>query len=111
MKYSKIQTALESVLPGAVYKVQAPEKTEDGTPLTRYLVWTPTGVRSVTADGVPFATVGLCVVTVATQQEDDTLTAEVLQALADAHIAIGQSEQSFDQETMTYYSDIPCEVI
>lgn len=49
--------------------------------------------------------------TVATQTEGDTLTAEVLQALASAHIAIGQSEQSFDQETMTYYSDIPCEVI
>ena len=78
---------------------------------TRYLVWTPTGTRSVNADGVPFATVGLCVVTVATQTEGDTLTAEVLQALASAHIAIGQSEQSFDQETMTYYSDIPCEVI
>ena len=44
-------------------------------------------------------------------REGDTLTAEVLQALASAHIAIGQSEQSFDQETMTYYSDIPCEVI
>ena len=83
----------------------------DGSPLTRFLVWTPTGVRSVNAYGVPFATVGLCVVTVATQTEGDTLTAEVLQALASAHIAIGQSEQSFDQETMTYYSDIPCEVI
>ena len=104
MKYSKIEQALETVLPGAVYKVQAPEHAPDGSPLTRYLVWTPTGVRS-------FATVGLCVVTVATQTEGDTLTAEVLQALAAAHIAIGQSEQSFDEETMTYYSDIPCEVI
>ena len=111
MRYSKIEQALESVLPGAVYKVQAPEYAPDGTPLTRYLVWTPTGTRAVTADGKPFATVGLCVVTVATQTEVDTLTGEVLQALADAHIAIGQSEQSFDQETMTYYSDIPCEVI
>ena len=105
MKYSKIEQALETVLPGAVYKVQAPEHAPDGSPLTRYLVWTPTGVRSVNADGIPFATVGLCVVTVATQTE------EVLQALAAAHIAIGQSEQSFDEETMTYYSDIPCEVI
>ena len=111
MKYSKIEQALETVLPGAVYKVQAPEHALDGSPLTRYLVWTPTGTRSVTADGKPFATVGLCVVTVATQTEGDTLTAEVLQALAAAHIAIGQSEQSFDEETMTYYSDIPCEVI
>lgn len=111
MRYSKIEQALETVLPGAVYKVQAPERAPDGSPLTRFLVWTPTGVRSVNADGVPFATVGLCVVTVATQTEGDTLTAEVLQALASAHIAIGQSEQSFDQETMTYYSDIPCEVI
>lgn len=111
MKYSKIEAALETVLPGAVYKVQAPEHAPDGSPLTRYLVWTPTGTRSVNADGMPFATVGLCVVTVATQTEGDTLTAEVLQSLASAHIAIGQSEQSFDQETMTYYSDIPCEVI
>ena len=90
MKYSKIEQALETVLPGAVYKVQAPEHAPDGSPLTRYLVWTPTGTRSVNAD---------------------TLTAEVLQALAAAHIAVGQSEQSFDEETMTYYSDIPCEVI
>lgn len=111
MRYSKIEQALETVLPGAVYKVQAPEHAPDGSPLTRFLVWTPTGVRSVNADGIPFATVGLCVVTVATQQEDDPLTGEVLQALSNAHIAVAQSEQSFDQETMTYYSDIPCEVI
>ena len=111
MSYTKIERALESVLPGAVYKVQAPTEDADGTPITRFLVWTPTGTRSVNADGIPFATVGLCVVTVATQTENDTLTAEVLQALAAAHIAIGQSEQSFDEETMTYYSDIPCEVI
>ena len=111
MKYSKIERALETALPGAVYKVQAPEHAPDGSPLTRYLVWTPTGVRNVTAEGKPFATVGLCVVTVATQTEGDTLTASVLGALAAAHVAMGQSEQSFDQETMTYYSDIPCEVI
>lgn len=72
MKYSKIEQALETVLPGAVYKVQAPEHAPDGSPLTRYLVWTPTGTRSVNADGKPFATVGLCVVTVATQTEGDT---------------------------------------
>ena len=60
---------------------------------------------------MPSGSASESVVTVATQTEGDTLTAEVLQALAAAHIAIGQSEQSFDEETMTYYSDIPCEVI
>ena len=38
MRYSKIEQALETVLPGAVYKVQAPEHAPDGSPLTRFLV-------------------------------------------------------------------------
>lgn len=111
MKYSKIEAALESVLPGAVYKAQAPKEDKDGNPLNRYLVWSPTGTRNVTADGKPFATVGLCAVAVATQIEDDTLVHDVQKALSDAYVAVGQSEQVFDEETMTYYTYIPCEVI
>ena len=45
MSYSKIENALKTVLPDAVYKVQAPETTDDGEQLLRYLVWTPTGER------------------------------------------------------------------
>ena len=111
MRYSKIEQALETVLPGAVYKVQAPEHAPDGSPLTRYLVWTPTGERYAYANGRPFATIYQAVVTVATQTEDDTLPAEVSKALADAHIAMQMPEHSYDVETATYYTDIPCEVI
>lgn len=111
MKYSKIERALETVLPGAVYKAQAPKEDKNGNPLNRYLVWSPTGTRNVTADGKPFATVGLCAVAVATQIEDDTLVCDVQKALSDAYVAVGQSEQVFDEETMTYYTYIPCEVI
>lgn len=111
MNYSKVEAALRRVLPDAVYKVQAPEDGADGRPLTQYLVWTPTGLRHEFADGRPFAEIGLCVVTVATQEEDDPLPGEVLRALYAARVAVGQSEQSFDEETMTYYTDIPCEVI
>ena len=45
MSCTKIENALKTVLPDAVYKVQAPETTNDGEPLLRYLVWTPTGDR------------------------------------------------------------------
>ena len=45
MSCTKIENALKTVLPDAVYKVQAPETTDDGEPLLRYLVWTPTGDR------------------------------------------------------------------
>lgn len=111
MSYSKIEVALRSVLPDAVYKVQAPETADDGTPLLRYLVWTPTGERYAYANGRPFATIYQAVVTVATQTEDDTLPAETSKALADAHIALQMPEHSYDVDTATYYTDIPCEVI
>lgn len=73
MSYSKIENALKTVLPDAVYKVQAPETTNDGEQLLRYLVWTPTGDRYAYANSRPFATIYQAVVTVATQTEDDTL--------------------------------------
>lgn len=111
MSYTRIETALRTVLPEAVYKVQAPETTDGGEPLLRYLVWTPTGERYAYASSRPFATVYQAVVTVATQAEDDTLPAEVTKALADAHVAMQTPEHSYDVETATYYTDIPCEVI
>lgn len=111
MSYTKIERALDSVLPGAVYKVQASLEAADGSTVTRYLVWTPTGERYAYANGRPFATIYEAVVTVATQTEDDTLPALVTAALADAHIAMRQPEHSYDDETATYYTDIPCEVI
>lgn len=111
MSYTKIETALKSVLPDAVYKVQAPEKAENGTPLLRYLVWTPTGQRFFCAESAPFATTFQAVVTVATQTEDDDLPAQVIAALAAAHIPMQPLEHSYDPDTATYYTDIPCEVI
>lgn len=111
MSCTKIENALKTVLPDAVYKVQAPETTNDGEPLLRYLVWTPTGDRYAYANSRPFATIYQAVVTVATQTEDDTLPAEVVKALADAHIAMQMPEHSYDVETASYYTDIPCEVI
>ena len=47
MSYTRLEQALEAVLPGCVYKVQAPRQGSDGKALTRYLVWTPTGEREV----------------------------------------------------------------
>lgn len=111
MSYTKIERALERVLPNAVYKVQAPLEDADGNPITRYLVWTPTGERYAYADGKPFATVHTAVVTVATQTEDDDLPARVAAALADARIAMRSPEHSYDEELATYFTDIPCEVI
>lgn len=111
MSYTRIERALESVLPDAVFKVQAPMEDESGAPLTRFLVWTPTGERYLYADGQPFVTVQQAVVTVATQLEDDTLAAEVRTALARAHVAMQQPEHSYDDAAATYYTDIPCEVI
>ena len=92
MSYTKIETVLKTVLPDAVYKVQAPETAEDGTPLLRYLVWTPTGQRFFNAEGSPFATTYQAVVTV-------------------AHIPMQPLEHSYDPDTATYYTDIPWEVI
>ena len=111
MSYSRIEIALKTVLPDSVYKVQAPETDDAGDPLLRYLVWTPTGERYAYADGKPFATIYQAVVTVATQTEDDALPANAIKALADAHIAMQMPEHSYDTDTATYYTDIPCEVI
>ena len=111
MSYTKIEAALERVLPGAVYKVQAPAGDPNGNDLLRYLVWTPTGERYVYANGVPFVTIYQAVVTVATQTEDDTLQSEVARELSKSHIAMQPPEHSYDDETATYYTDIPCEVI
>ena len=111
MSYTKIETVLKTVLPDAVYKVQAPETAEDGSPLLRYLVWTPTGQRFFNAEGMPFATTYQAVVTVATQTEDDDLPAQVITALGTAHIPMQPLEHSYDPDTATYYTDIPCEVI
>lgn len=111
MSYTKIERALERVLPGAVYKVQAPLEDAHGSPITRYLVWTPTGERYAYADGKPFATVHTAVVTVATQTEDDELPRKVTTALAAARVAMQSPEHSYDDELATYFTDIPCEVI
>lgn len=111
MSYSKIEAALETVLPGAVFKVQAPEVDEYGEPLVRYLVWTPVGARYAYASSQPFARIHRAVVTVATQTEDDPLPQQVEAALAAAHIAMQAAEQSYDIDTATYFTDIPCEVI
>lgn len=111
MSYTKIERALERVLPGAVYKVQAPLENADGSPITRYLVWTPTGERYEYADGKPFVTVRTAVVTVATQTEDDELPRKVTAALAAARVAMQSPEHSYDDELGTYFTDIPCEVI
>lgn len=105
MSYTKVENALKSILPADTYKVQA----VDG--VTRYLIWTPTGTRMAYANGVPVLPVSLCVVTAATQTEDDTLPDQAIAALAAAHVAVGQPEQSYDDNTATYYTDIPCEVI
>lgn len=111
MSYSKIEDALLAVLPKRVYKVQAPLDDEDGAPILRYIVWTPTGERYWYAASKPFVRIYQAVVTVATQTEDDPLPSQVVQALADAHIAMQTAEHSYDAETATYYADIPCEVI
>lgn len=111
MSYTKIERALESVLPGAVYKVQAPTEDADGTPITRFLVWTPTGERFAYAEGKPFACIKTAVVTVSTQTEDDALPRLVAAALASAHVAMQPPEHSYDDELATYFTDIPCEVI
>lgn len=111
MSYTKIEAALETVLPGAVYKVQAPAEDADGVPICRYLVWTPTGERYVYANGMPFATIYQAIVTVATQSEDDPLPGLVVTALANVRVAMQSPEHSYDDETSTYYTDIPCEVI
>ena len=47
----------------------------------------------------------------ATQTEDDDLPAQVIAALAAAHIPMQPLEHSYDPDTATYYTDIPCEVI
>ena len=47
----------------------------------------------------------------ATQTENDPLPAQIIAALIAGRVAVGQDEQSFDEQTMTYYTDIPFEVI
>ncbi len=111
MSYSKIREALETVLPGAVYETQAPAEDATGKPILEYLVYSPTGSRFIYADGHPFATVYNAVVTVAAQSDASTLPERTIAALGEAHVAMAPAEHSYDDETATYYTDIPCEVI
>lgn len=111
MRFSKIEKVLEEVLPGAVFKIQAPKENGDGEKLTRYIVWTPMAERYVYADGVPFEKVQQCVVTVATQNDEDDLTRKTVDALRAARIATSQPNFSYDDKEATYYVDIGCEVV
>ena len=100
MSYSKIESILDTVVPEdvSVYKVQASPSEE------RYVVWTPTGTRSERAEGAPICTVNLGVVTVATQTENDPLPAQIIAALIAGRVAVGQDEQSFDEQTIVLHT-------
>ena len=111
MSYTRLEQALEAVLPGCVYKVQAPRQGADGKDLTRYLVWTPTGEREVSAEGAAIARIGIAVVTAATQNEEDPLPQQVRAALRAARIAVAEDVRSYDDNMATYYVDIPVEVL
>ena len=80
MSYSKIDAALRAVLPDGVFRLEAPER-PDGIPLTRYIVWTPTGSRSLYAEGSTAIRIYSAVVTVVSQTDDDPLVGQVLAAL------------------------------
>ena len=109
MSYSKIKAVLESVYPD-VYCLEAPERPND-IPLTRYIVWTPTGSRSVYAEGRTAIRVYRAVVTVVSQDDNDPLVDQVIEALHRAHVAVGDPSQEYAENEITSYVDIPCEVI
>lgn len=111
MNYSKIEAALEAVLPGGVYKLNAPDSREIGTELTRYIVWTPTGSRALYAEGCGAVRIGRAVVTVCTQTEGDDLPEQVIAALQKARVAVGPPAQELAENECTWYTDIPVEVI
>ena len=106
MSYSKIREALETVLPGAVYETQAPAEDATGKPILEYTENAPGDETSGT-----FATVYNAVVTVAAQSDASTLPERTIVALGEAHVAMAPAEHSYDDETATYYTDIPCEGI
>lgn len=110
MSYSKIDAALRAVLPDGVFRLEAPER-PGGIPLTRYIVWTPTGSRSVYAEGSTAIRIYSAVVTVVSQTDDDPLVGQVLDALHGAHVAVGSPAQEYAENEITSYVDIPCEVI
>lgn len=110
MSYSKIEDALSALLPGAVYKLDAPDELS-GNSLTRYIVWTPTGSRALYAEGGGAVRIWEAMVTVCTQAEDDNLPAQTVAALQKAHIAVGAPVQEYADDSCTWYTDIPCEVV
>ena len=112
MPSSKIEAVLRTILPEAVYEISAPETGVDGQPLTRCVVYTPTGTRSVYCEGVPMLEVQQVTVTVVTQEEDDPLPGQIRAALAAAgDIAVGDPSPEYAEDSLTVYTDIPCEVI
>lgn len=111
MNYSKLEAALEAVLPGGVYKLNAPDSREIGTDLTRYIVWTPTGSRALYAEGCGAVRIGQAVVTVCTQTEGDDLPEQVISALQQARVAVGPPAQELAENECTWYTDLPVEVI
>ena len=105
MNCSKLETALKSVLPDAVYHLNAPGGDD------RFIIWNEDGYETLRADDAVAEKIPKVTVYLYSQLEDDTLLEDVMDALESAGIVISDPEQGFDEETCTVGWIIDCEVI
>lgn len=105
MKYSDLDAALKTVLPDAVYHLEAAEK------LPRYITWQESGTSSLYADNVLTESVLLASVYVYTQFEEDSLLQTVIAALSRAGVAVGDPVPAYDEVLMTMGWIIDCEMV
>ena len=105
MNCAKLETALKSVLPDAVYHLNAPCGDD------RFIIWSEDGYETLRADDAIAEKIPKVTVYLYSQVEEDTLLESVMDALESAGIAISDPEQGFDEETCTVGWIIDCEVI
>jgi hypothetical protein len=104
MPYSTLVNTLKSVL-AATYHLKAPRSA------TRHIVWAEAGSHSAFGDGRRGLTAFKASVYIYTQTEGDTLPGDVVAALENAGMAVGDPIPDYDDETETMSWILECEVI
>lgn len=104
MKYSELETLLKTVCP-ETYHLGAPDD------VNRFVVWGETGYGGVSAGGRKILLSIKFSVYIYTQDEDDSLVDDIIEALENAEVCVSGPSPGYDDERMTLVSVLECEAV
>lgn len=104
MTYSELDALLKTVCP-ETYHLGAPEE------VNRFVVWGETGAGGVSAGGRMLRMSIKFSVYIYTQDEDDSLVDEIIEALENAEVCVSGPVPGYDDERMTLVSVLECEAV